>query len=607
MENTPCFNGSISAVKWGAGSSLGKQYSFTYDKINRLNSAVYTPNGDFSEEIGQYDKNGNILSLTRKGKVFNETTSITATDDIDDLAYSYAGNQLKAVTDHSANDDALPIAKNDFQDPEGANPTVEYQYDLNGNLQSDFNKGVFLTEYNLLNLPAKMQFRLGHKIRYSYDAEGVKRRAEYSTVQCPTQIPLSATAFVDTFTIQSTTTSDYCGNFIYENGILQRILTPEGYIQTNGLGSVQTWQYVYFLRDHLGNTRAQLLSSPLSNPTSTAYTTGPVTDYYPYGMEITPANGLSSNTNPYLYGGKELDRMHGLNEADFSARWLDNTVPGFTSPDPLLERHPWESPYLYCGNNPVNRIDPTGLDWCTNSPSPTHNDMRWLTDNEEVLGKLDNYTYHYKACYMVEGDHTYFFDGEGNTQITVPAVDVTSSTSSCNSMSTFGSGFGIAPDRSAGGESSGKDENGYQLANKAGRLLNTGEIAYGSAESGLTILGLKNGAQAIGKAIGFSTQQTAEALSGTLGVVSKVGKGFGIAGYGLSAVSIGSKLINGDRISAAEGVGFGISTCLVGAGWALAGTIAAPAVAIGALIYGGAELGSYIFTGNTVEENIFGK
>lgn len=58
-----------------------------------------------------------------------------------------------------------------------------------------------------------------------------------------------------------------------------------------------------------------------------------------------------------------MDHLNGLNQYDFSARWLDNAVPGFTSSDPLAERHPDESPYLYCGNNPVNRVDSTGMDY----------------------------------------------------------------------------------------------------------------------------------------------------------------------------------------------------------------------------------------------------
>ena len=54
-----------------------------------------------------------------------------------------------------------------------------------------------------------------------------------------------------------------------------------------------------------------------------------------------------------------------------------------------------------------------------------------------------------------------------------------------------------------------------------------------------------------------------KALKGTLGVVSKGGKILGLAGYGIQFFSTGSKFVKGQRISTAEGVGFGISTVLV--------------------------------------------
>jgi len=45
--------------------------------------------------------------------------------------------------------------------------------------------------------------------------------------------------------IVSTTTTDYVGNYIYENGTLKRILLPEGYYQGG--------TYYYYLKDHLGS------------------------------------------------------------------------------------------------------------------------------------------------------------------------------------------------------------------------------------------------------------------------------------------------------------------------------------------------------------------
>ena len=53
--------------------------------------------------------------------------------------------------------------------------------------------------------------------------------------------------------------------------------------------------------------------------------------------------------------------MHGLDEYDFHARGYYPAVARFTTPDPLAEIKPWQSPYMYCSGNPVNRIDPTGM------------------------------------------------------------------------------------------------------------------------------------------------------------------------------------------------------------------------------------------------------
>jgi RHS repeat-associated protein len=66
---------------------------------------------------------------------------------------------------------------------------------------------------------------------------------------------------------------------------------------------------------------------------------------------------------PYKFGGKELDEMHGLNWYDFEARQLDAAIPRFTTMDPLAEKYYSVSPYAYCANNPVNNIDPDGKDY----------------------------------------------------------------------------------------------------------------------------------------------------------------------------------------------------------------------------------------------------
>ena len=75
--------------------------------------------------------------------------------------------------------------------------------------------------------------------------------------------------------------------------------------------------------------------------------------------------GGTSSTNqgfqPYKYNGKELDRMHGLDWYDYGARRYDPAYCMFTQMDPLVEKYPHLSPYVYCTGNPVNAIDPDGM------------------------------------------------------------------------------------------------------------------------------------------------------------------------------------------------------------------------------------------------------
>ena len=73
--------------------------------------------------------------------------------------------------------------------------------------------------------------------------------------------------------------------------------------------------------------------------------------------------------NRRWYGSKELTTDHGLNTYDFEARWLAPAFPRFTTPDPLSTDYHPISPYAYCGANPINLIDPTGMDWIVNNES----------------------------------------------------------------------------------------------------------------------------------------------------------------------------------------------------------------------------------------------
>ena len=145
--------------------------------------------------------------------------------------------------------------------------------------------------------------------------------------------------------VAMTTTTDYVGNMIYENGILKRILTPVGYWQDG--------TYYYFLKDHLGSNRIVMTGSGGIAETSS---------YYPSGMRFGESAVIFNNSiQPYRHTGHEMQEMHGLNWIDNLARFRTvSDGSGFTGVDPLAEKHYSISPYVYCSGNPVNRIDPDG-------------------------------------------------------------------------------------------------------------------------------------------------------------------------------------------------------------------------------------------------------
>jgi RHS repeat-associated protein len=86
-----------------------------------------------------------------------------------------------------------------------------------------------------------------------------------------------------------------------------------------------------------------------------------VNHYYPFGGVF----ASSGNVQPYKYNGKELDTKKGLNWYDYGARHYDAALGRWLVVDPLAEKDYLNSPYSYCGNNPIIRVDKNGKIWDT--------------------------------------------------------------------------------------------------------------------------------------------------------------------------------------------------------------------------------------------------
>ena len=183
-------------------------------------------------------------------------------------------------------------------------------------------------------MPRLVKFKDQSIITYTYAADGTKLRVEHKIGS-------------------STTRTTYCSNVIYEDGTAKCLLTEEGYV------SLDDREYHYYLKDHQGNNRV------LVNKNGGVEE---INHYYPFGGVF----ASEENVQPYKYNGKELDAKKGLNWYDYGARQYDAALGIFTTVDPSSERYYSTSPYVYCGGDPINRIDPTGADWYKDSDGNYH-------------------------------------------------------------------------------------------------------------------------------------------------------------------------------------------------------------------------------------------
>ena len=294
----PCYNGNISSMTWKSGAGA-------------------TPRGyKFS-----YDRLGRLTdaeygegpSLSVNTNRFNE--QVTGYDKMGNILglkryWQTSATGYDVIDDLSlsyagnrlkkvADRSTTPAFNNGFEFKDGIDLSTEYKYDENGNLTKDLNKNKTAIQYNCLNLPSRVMFANGNSISYLYDAAGRKLRTVHA---------LEGDSVI----------TDYCGNVVYENGVPQILLTEVGYV------SLTDGKY----------------------------------HYYPFG-------GVFSSTGdaqPYKYNGKELDRKGGLDWYDYGARHYDSVLGRWNGVDPSCEKHYSWSPYVYCKNNPVLRIDPDGKD-----------------------------------------------------------------------------------------------------------------------------------------------------------------------------------------------------------------------------------------------------
>ncbi len=367
LEYAPCYNGNISKRTWNEGG-----YAYTYDALNRLESAVFTPAEGLADRPGiergripdfsvyyDYDLRGNTTNVVRYGVVdaVSDFDRVETFGTLDELACSYDGNRLSNVT---AITEALP-----FDGVTGLHADGEFELAYNdaGDMVSDASRGLLYTRWNADGHPMQYDLEGGHRQLLGWDAFGNHLYTSYETSVAP------VSAGMRPGRTRRTSLRAYSGDgHVLRGGAgnsaadtLEMLRFAGGYFDANLVP-------YYYVTDYLGSNIAVIRSDGTLVQSVT---------YYPYGEPhrdpaasagigiAGPGQSTASATasNPYLYGDKEYVRRDGLREYIYGARMCVPSVTRFNGMDRLCEKHPDQSPYLFCGGNPIRYGDDSGNDY----------------------------------------------------------------------------------------------------------------------------------------------------------------------------------------------------------------------------------------------------
>ena len=263
----------------------------------------------------------------------------------------------------------------------------QYLYDANGSLIADKSRGIAYVTYDNYNTPRRIYFTDGSQTRYTYSASGEKLLVEHYVASPNVTVPFGAEP--DALTqgqVMYAGSTQYLlgGSLVMKDGLIDRYLFEGGYAKATSVNpTTYTFEFFYYNKDHLGNNREVVDASG---------TVQQVTNYYPFGTPYADTEAvMNANMQPYKYNGKELDRMHGLDTYDYGARQYDPVLGRWDRMDPLCEKYYDLSPYVYCHNNPINRIDADGEDdYRFDSKTGTFHLMEKTEDKTDRV-----YGYHY--------------------------------------------------------------------------------------------------------------------------------------------------------------------------------------------------------------------
>ncbi|GAB2669362.1 hypothetical protein GCM10027036_23560 [Flavihumibacter cheonanensis] len=376
----PLYNGNIAAMAVNI-PILGttKVYNYKYDQLNRLvimdmfnglnpvaGSFTASISTDYRERIS-YDPNGNILTYQRNADATRSG--------MDNLTYSYKPNtnQVHKVVDITADASAANYPK--YNDIRTGQLDNNYVYDAIGNLIQDVKDTITNITWNVYGKIESIT-QNAKVIRYTYDAAGnriIKATTTDTTyyVRDASGNVLSVYRKPAAGQINQEEVHLYGSNRL---GIVTRHLAPDSsFALANSFGKIYSYKFtrgekLFELSNHLGNVLVTLSDRvqqvKVTSDTVRHYLADirSANDYYPFGM-LMPGRKFNAGSFRYGFNGKEMDNEIGGigNTIHFEFREYSPRIGRMMSIDPKASEYPWQSPYVYHRNSPVNIVDYLGL------------------------------------------------------------------------------------------------------------------------------------------------------------------------------------------------------------------------------------------------------
>lgn len=306
----------------------GVAATYSYDGLDRLTRLKHTKGATTLADF-QYQQNaaGNITQITDAAGVHNfsydAVDRLTSATHPGQTAESYA---YDAVGNRASSHLASTYVYQPFNRAVTIGATT-YGYDANGNLTSKLDAaGDWEYFWDYENRLVGVWTPDGTVVTYKYDALGRRVETRRGAADWERYSYDGADVVVEHKSDGGTT--EYANELGVDEKLWQR---------TDGAGPL------YFVRDHLGSTRA------LTDSSGTVVETR---GYDSFG------GGAGSQLTRYGFTGRERDPDTGL--YFYRARWYDPATGRFLSEDPIDFKGGDINLYAYVSNNPTRFIDPAG-------------------------------------------------------------------------------------------------------------------------------------------------------------------------------------------------------------------------------------------------------